>query len=274
MAIYHFHARVIKKSENQSAVAAAAYISGAKIFNKELNKFCDYSKKPGVIHSEILAPENAPEWMFDREILWNTVEAIENRKTSQLARSIEVSLPKELSVGEHKKILRYFLEENFVCAGLVADYSIHNDNPGNPHAHILLTMRGVENSDFRKNKIKEREFNSKSKLVDWRKSWADKVNEVMKQSGVSERIDHRSYKEMGVEKRPTKHLGQKAAHMVARGAPSLRAQYNEAIKKFNEEVNGNADCSSRIEKMDNIKDTLKKDGEIKDLSVSPRSRGI
>ena len=141
MAIYHFSAQVISRSSGGNAIAAAAYRAGEKI-----EKY-DYSRKKGIAYSEILAPENAPEWAKNREKLWRTVEDSEKRKDSQLCREINVALPLELKTEERKALLKDFCTQ-FIRLGMVADIAMHQQDSGNPHAHIMLTMRELTPDGF------------------------------------------------------------------------------------------------------------------------------
>ena len=104
----------------------------------------DYTRKGGVVHTEILLPNHAPREYADRSILWNAVERIEKNKNSQLAREIELALPVELSAGQNISLVREYCNRHFVSAGMCADVCIHDKNDGNPHAHIMLTMRPME----------------------------------------------------------------------------------------------------------------------------------
>jgi ATP-dependent exoDNAse (exonuclease V) alpha subunit len=148
MAIYHFHAKMVHRAKGQSAVAGAAYRSGSRLYETSTGITHDYTHKGGVEHSEILAPADAPAWVFDRHTLWNTVEASEKRKDAQVAREIEVGLPIELKDREQVALLRDFVNREFVTKGMVADIGIHRDNPNNPHSHILLTTRDLTPEGF------------------------------------------------------------------------------------------------------------------------------
>src|SRR5579875_2762195 len=140
MAIYHFTAKVIKRSHGRSAVAAAAYRSAAAFTDQRQGQQFDYSDKSNVVHSEIILPEGAPEWMKDRETLWNAAEAAERRRDAQVAREVEFALPEELSQAEAITLAREFVQREFVSRGMVADLNVHWEE-GNPHAHVMLTMR-------------------------------------------------------------------------------------------------------------------------------------
>jgi ATP-dependent exoDNAse (exonuclease V) alpha subunit len=153
----------------------------------------DYSRKRGVVHSEIMAPENAPHWMRDRDQLWNAVEAVEKRRDAQLAREIEVALPRELDRGARLDLLRGFVQREFVDRGMIADVAIHEgrarDGQGQPHAHVMLTMRELTGEGFGQ---KDRSWNAPDLLLGWREAWARDANSALERAGRSERIDHRS----------------------------------------------------------------------------------
>ena len=144
IAIYHCSIKIISRGKGKSAVAAAAYRSGEKLINDYDGVIHDYTRKSGISHTEILLPAHAPPEFADRSTLWNAVEKIEKAKNSQLAREIELAIPKELSEKEQLALVREYVKQNFVSAGMCADIAIHDKKDGNPHAHILLTMRPIE----------------------------------------------------------------------------------------------------------------------------------
>ena len=144
MAIYHFEAKVITRGTGRSVVAAAAYASCSQIYNDYDGINHDYTRKQGCVYSEIFLPTNVPTEWQDRAELWNAVEAAEKSKDSQLARELIVALPIELQIDEWKSILKTFITENCVDKGMCADVSIHDTDGHNPHAHILLTMRPLD----------------------------------------------------------------------------------------------------------------------------------
>lgn len=174
-------------------MAAAAYRSAGRLRDDRQGTEHDYSRKGGVVHSEILAPETAPDWMRDRDQLWNAVEAVEKRRDAQLAREIEVALPRELDRGERLDLLRGFVQRAFVDRGMIADVAVHEgkarDGHGQPHAHIMLTLRELTGEGFGK---KDRTWNAPDLLLDWRDAWAREANGALERAGRSERIDHRS----------------------------------------------------------------------------------
>jgi Ti-type conjugative transfer relaxase TraA len=204
MAIYHFHAKVVQRAKGESSVAGAAYRSGSRIYEESTGITHDYTYKRGVEYSEILAPDGAPPWVFDRHTLWNTVEAAEKRKDAQVAREIEVGLPIELERNEQVALLRDFVNREFIAKGMVADIGIHRDNPNNPHSHILLTTRDLTPEGFGP---KNRSWNATQQLLNWRRGWADVTNEHLIEAGLGVRIDHRSYREQKLDLIPGVKIG-------------------------------------------------------------------
>ncbi|WP_455391357.1 MobQ family relaxase [Frisingicoccus sp.] len=144
MSIYHCSIKIISRSGGRSAIASAAYRSGERLYNDETGIIHDFSKKGGVITSEILLPPNAPSEYANREILWNEVQKIEKRSDAQFAREVEVALPTEMTRQEQIECIRAFVKENFVKEGMIADWALHDKGDGNPHAHIMLTVRGLD----------------------------------------------------------------------------------------------------------------------------------
>ena len=142
MSIYHCSIKMVGRTGGKSAVAASAYRSGEKLYDEETGLIHDFTRKGGVVMSEILLPENAPEEYRDRQILWNSVQAVEKRSDAQMAREVEVALPIEMNREQQIKCVRKYVMENFVNEGMIADWALHDKGDGNPHAHILLTVRG------------------------------------------------------------------------------------------------------------------------------------
>ena len=215
MAIYHLHCKVFSRSKGQTAIAAAAYRSGTKLEDHELGTVSDYSKKKGIAFSEIALPANAPKEYADREVLWNAVQEVEKSKDAQLCREFEIALPKELSLVEQIELVRTFAK-SLVNEGMIADYSIHDKNDGNPHVHILTTMRGIADNgkwmskqkkiysldesgnkipiidkkngqqkisngrrQWKRETLLDTPWNSREQLLTWRKRWSDICNEAI-----------------------------------------------------------------------------------------------
>ena len=210
MAIYHLSIKPISRSKGRSAVSAAAYRSGEKLYDERREKNCYYrGKSAGVLYSEILIPDNAPTWMKDRGKLWNAAEAAEKRKDSRVAKEVELALPKELSISENIELLKEYIDENFVKEGIVADVNIHDQDLGNQniHAHVMLTTRCATSDGLSDKKALFLDKNES--LYKWRDSWANVVNKHLALNGHNIQIDHRSYQEQGIELEPQNKRGPK-----------------------------------------------------------------
>lgn len=195
MASYHFEAKIIGRSDGRSVVSAAAYRAGAKIKRAETGDCLDYTRKGGVVSADILAPDDAPEWAHDRTQLWNSVEAVETRKNSQLAREIELALPNELSAEDARQLVLIWVQDELVSRGMVADVCIHDPEPApgtlrNRHAHILCTTRRFDGDGWAKGKA--RDWNDKELLQHLRETWATAQNVALERAGCADRVDHRS----------------------------------------------------------------------------------
>ena len=141
MAIYHMQAKVVSRGSGRSAVAASAYMSCSRMYNDYDGIQHDYTRKQGLIYQEMMLPPTAPSKWIDREQLWNAVEENEKTKDSRLAREFVVALPVELDKDSNISLLQDFIKKNFVDMGMCADFAIHDTDGHNPHAHILLTVR-------------------------------------------------------------------------------------------------------------------------------------
>ncbi len=242
----------------RSAVAAAAYRSGEKLVNEWDGLTHDYTHKPGVIHAEIMLPAHAPPEFADRSTLWNSVEFSEKSSDAQLAREIEVALPVELSRAEQLALVRSYVHDNFVAEGMCADFALHDKGDGNPHAHVLLTIRPLKpdgkwgpkcrkvyDLDSQGNRIPDgkggwknhredtTDWNNRENAEKWRAAWAAYANRALEAAGRPERIDHRSYKRQGVEKIPTIHMGVAASQMERRGIRTEKGDINRQIDADN-----------------------------------------
>ena len=249
MAIYHMSAKMHSRSNGSSAVAAAAYRSGMTLVDARTGEEHDYSRRSGIEGSEILAPEGSPEWARDRSELWNAAEQAERRKDAQVAREVEVAQPVELSKEQRRELVRGFAEREFVARGMVADIAYHDGGGSNPHAHILLTTRRMEGDGFGG---KERDWNRKELLSEWRETWAREANEALERAGIGERIDHRSLivqrdealgrGEMGraekLDRAPEIHLGRTAWMAARQGVPNERTRRNDRIVRDNQRREG------------------------------------
>ena len=258
IAIYHCSIKIVSRGKGKSAVAAAAYRSGEKLTNEWDGLTHDYTKKGGVVHSEILLPAHAPPAFSDRSTLWNSVELSEKSNNAQLAREVEIALPVELSREEQTRLVREYCSSQFVSKGMIADFNLHDTGGGNPHAHILLTMRPLdekgawlpkskkeyvldENGEkirlpsgrYKTRKVDLVDWNNRENAEVWRRAWADLANEYLAQNNRPERIDHRSYERQGIDQIPTVHVGVSATQMEKKGIVTERGELNRSIKAAN-----------------------------------------
>lgn len=264
MGYFYFSSQIFNRA-NHSAVAAAAYRSGEALYSERDGLTKIYKQRNTAPECYILAPTNAPDWVKDRERLWNEVEKIEKQKNAQLVREIRLALPKELSDADQKSVLLQFCKDNFSDKGMVADIAIHRDKEKNPHAHIMLTMRPFNKDGSWGNKRKKvhqevngvmkkvsvhlTKWNEKETLVQWRKNYADRINEKLKLRGIEDQVSHESYQKQGLERIPGIRL-QRTTYQYEfrakqnadkRNIPYEPVTYygklNEEIKKLNLEIN-------------------------------------
>ena len=237
MAQYRLSVQMIGRSSGRSATAAAAYRAGQRIEDRETGLVHDYTAKRGVLHTEILAPDNTPDWMQDRTELWNAVHAVEQRRNSQLAREIQLSLPHELTQEQQINLVRRFVEEQCVARGMIADFALHapSSDPGaderNVHAHVLCTTREFVGDVWAKRK--NRDWHQTEMIEEWREAWGLHQNRELERIGSSERVDHRSLADQGIMREPQKHLGPIATEIERDGRSSHRGNENRAIKARN-----------------------------------------
>jgi hypothetical protein len=240
MASYHLSVQIVKRSEGRSVVAMAAYRAGQKLKDVRRGNDADYSRKRGIVYSEIMAPAGSAAWLRDREKLWNAVETTERRKDAQLARELNLALPHEFNDAQRLDLVREFVAAQFVSRGMVADIAIHRpvpergDDPRNFHAHVLLTLRQAQRDGLRR--VKTREWNSDALLEVWRSAWADCQNAALERYGARERVDHRSLLARKVasvsrgdridgavlDRLPEIHVGPKARKAVLARVPQSR----------------------------------------------------
>ena len=271
MAIYHLSVKIIGRSSGKSAIASAAYRSGEKLHDNTNNKTYNYMKKSDIDFCEILLPENAPQEFSDRETLWNNVELSEKNSNAQLAREIEFSLPTELNFEEQKKLAHNFAL-SFVKEGMCVDLAFHNKK-GNPHCHMMLTMKSLDSQGkwqsknkvsyeldkngnkipvldkFGQQKIGERgrklwkrikvstnDWDNRGKVEEWRSRWSDMANKALEREGKTQRIDHRSFARQGIDLIPTIHLGQAAHALEKQGIRTVKGNLNRFIAEKNAEL--------------------------------------
>jgi Ti-type conjugative transfer relaxase TraA len=234
MAIYHFSAKIVSRANGSSAVASAAYRAAERLTDERLGRAHDFTNKAGVVHSEVMLPEGAPERFVDRSILWNAVEAGEVRKDAQLARDVEFAIPRELNQQQGIALAREFVAREFVAKGMIADLNVHwdkaLDGSPKPHAHVLLTMREVGPDGFG---TKVREWNSTEQLKDWRKAWGAHVNGRMAEFGIEARVDHRTLEAQGIPLEPQHKIGPAGQRRERNGEEAERADDHLRIAREN-----------------------------------------
>ncbi len=263
MALYHFHADLIRRSKGQSAVAAAAYRAGENLHCDYYGNDADYTKKGGVICSGVLLPPHVPKEYADRETLWNAVEQVEKNPKAQLAYSYDIALQNELTMEENITLARIFLQEQFVSKGMIVDFAVHTpelEGGGipNPHIHILCPTRPIDKTgkwgakqhrvyaldengnrvlddagNYVFNAVATTDWGEKETLLHWREEWAKYVNRAFEIKGLPCRIDHRSYADRGIDETPTVHEGPTVRAMEAKGIRTNVGDLNRRIRATN-----------------------------------------
>lgn len=295
IALFHFHATQIKRSEGRSAVAAAAYRSGEKLYSEYYGEDNDYTRKGGVIHNEIMLPSHVPPEYADRQTLWNAVEKVEHHPKAQLAYSMDIALQNEFSMEENIALARQFLLEHFVSRGMIVDFAVHQPDKEdggipNPHFHILCPIRPIEENgkwgnkqrreyvleehgnrirdeagNYVFNAVPTTDWGSPDTLEHWRRAWANLCNSKFAEKELPCRIDNRSYERQGIEQLPTVHEGPAVRQMEARGIRTDKGNLNRWIKATNDMLR------NIKKKIIGLMDWLK---EIKEELDKPHSPGI
>ena len=243
-------------------MAGAAYQSGEKLFSEYDQRSKSYTHKSSeVLAKGIMLPANAPPEYANRQTLWNAVEKSEKQWNAQLSRGIIMAIPRELPKTEYENLIRDYCQEQFVSKGMVADFAIHDKGDGNPHAHIMLTMRAFDehgkflpkarkvydldedgqriklpSGEWKSHKENTVDWNDRGKAEVWRSAWAEICNRYLERAGSEERLDLRSYERQGRGELPTIHLGPAVAHLEKKGVPTEIGNYNRAIKAHNSKI--------------------------------------
>lgn len=190
MAIFHLEFKIVKRSEGMSSCRKAAYHARCRITDDRTGNTYDFSHRTDLFHHQILAPASAPAHIIKSSTaLWNEVERVERQKDGQTARYFDVAIPCELNNEDRIKLVVEYCQKNFVDKGMIADIAFHDLNGGNPHAHVMLTLKPIAADGFGK---KERSWNDKKNAILWRESWSVIANRYLTAAGSYERIDHRS----------------------------------------------------------------------------------
>lgn len=260
MSSYHFSVGHVSRGAGQSATASAAYISGEKLYSEYYGEYSDYTRKGGVIYTEIMLPDNAPGEFSDRETLWNSVENTEKNKRAQLAYNFNIALQNELSLDDNLDLARAFVMENFVSRGMICDLALHAPEPkdggiANPHFHVLVPMRPLKedgswdakqhreyrldengerirkaNGEYDFTSVPTTDWGCPETLREWRHNWAVMVNKAFEEKGIDEHVDERSYEAQGINLLPTIHEGPAVRAMEKKGKRTRKGDYNRWIK--------------------------------------------
>ena len=248
----------MSRGNGGSAVGKAAYQSGEQLYSEH-----DHETKTGkhverIVSAEIMLPEHVPRQFADRQLLWNSVEAVEKQWNAQLCRRLILALPRELSLEDNQQLLRQYCQEQFVSKGMTADVALHDDHDGNPHAHILLTMRAMDSQgkwlpkarkvydldengerirlksgQWKSHKERTTDWDDSGNCEKWRHAWEVLQNRYLEQADRAERVDLRSFARQGNELIPTVHLGPEASAMERKGAHTFLGDMNREIKALN-----------------------------------------
>ena len=252
MALYSFSVKAISRLKGESIVKVASYQSRGKMYDEREDATYDFTNKTDLAYTEIFLPQNAPIEFLDRQILWNVVDKAEQRYDARTGRAIIAALQNELTVDAQIKPIREFVIQAFVNQGMCADVAIHKGHrenesriegehpkvfPNNPHLHILLTDRPIEQEGFCAKK--NRDWNQKVYVRQWRDLWEKVQNKEFERKGLDVRVSHESLVVQGIDREPIKHLGRKTTEMKRRGKETNRDSENRAIEARNK------DCENR-----------------------------
>ena len=260
MDFFHWTTKIVSQNKGKSSVAASAYISGTRLENTWDGVTHDYTRKKHVIYTEVMLPPNAPQEYADRSLLWNSVEWNETKANAQLARSIELALPAELNHEQNIALVRKLVQKLFVDKGMCADVAFHDKGDGNPHAHILLTMRPLtpdgkwgdksrleylldadgnsipakQKGRWKTRKVYTTDWDDRGNAERWRAAAADAINEALREAGFTQGfVDPRSYADQGVQRIPMVHEGPDARAMEKRGISTEVGEKNREIRQQN-----------------------------------------
>ncbi len=253
----HFKVEILGrgKGTHNSVVGYAAYCARTRLRNERDGHIYNWSRQNDIVFSKIMLPENAPRRFFDRSVLWNEVEKIEKCKNAQLARTLVIALPSEFSTDAQERVVCQYVQDYFVNYGMCADINIHDKSDGNPHAHIILTMRSIDKNgkwmakqekiyqlDKNGKKIydpvkrqykcttqKTNDWDNHKNVEQWREQWAEVCNVEFERLGLSKRVTHKSYQRQGSDLLPTKHLGSSSTAMEQRGIQTKTGKANKNI---------------------------------------------
>lgn len=252
---YHCSVKPVSRSAGRSVVAAAAYRLGERLNDEHYATVHDYTRRRGVEATFTVAPLGAPEWAHNPESLWNAAERAETRKNSTLAREVELALPSILSPEDRQHITEQFaaaLVERYQVAVSVAIHSPSGKGDDrNYHAHILFTTREMTQDGLgKKTRVLDDRKTGPKEVLKLRELAADIINKSLKAANADIRVDHRSFKERGIDKEPNTHLGPAASEMERRGEPSDRGDLNREAQEANHEQAQNHELIAEREALD------------------------
>ena len=249
---------IVSLANGDSAVSKAAYQSGEHLYSERNHKAKTGKHMERIVNAEIMLPEHVPRQFADRQLLWNSVEAAEKQWNAQLCRRLILALPRELSLADNQQLLRQYCQEQFLSKGMIADVALHDDHDGNPHAHVLLTMRPMDENgqwlpkarkvydldangerirlrsgQWKSHKERTTDWDDPGNCEKWRHAWEVLQNRYLEQAGWTERVDLRSFARQGNDLIPTVHLGPAASAMERKGVQTFLGDMNREIKALN-----------------------------------------
>jgi len=261
VASVHYAIGIIKRKKGNSSVDAAAYRAAEKIYDHRTGLWHDYTRKTGVVHTEILLPEQAPAMYHDRAILWNAVEHAEPNKNSQVSRDLIVGLPVELDRAAQIALIRDHVQREYVSRGMCADICIHDPKgkDPNPHAHVMFTMRPINpdgtwgdksrreyvldrngqrilldsGKDWKTRKVALTDWDERENVEQWRKAWERDTNRAYREHGIEQEINMSSYAKQGIDREPQEHMGAKAMGLENKGVRTEKGDRNRDVAERN-----------------------------------------
>jgi len=254
MAQYRLSVYVASRAAGRNGIAMAAYRAAEKLHDPKTGLTIDYSRKQGVLHSEIIAPEGAPEWATDRQELWTRSEATHKVKKAVVAREIQLSLPHELSDEQRRELTTEFARFISDTYKVAVDMNIHAPNKEgddrNFHAHLLLCTRpfdaskpnGLGNNVRDFDAISHQKAKTENHVEMWRERWEEQINDALERADIREEdgvtiktVSHESHARRGLDAEPTIKEGTAATAKKRRGEHTDRAEQNDEIRERNEE---------------------------------------
>lgn len=265
-------------------MAGASYYLGQKLYSEYDHEWkYPHSDPKRVRYTEVMLPSNAPPEYADRQTLWNAVDAAEKSRSAQIARRFTIALPKELTFEQNLALIRDYCTKQFVAKGMICDLYYHDSGNGNPHVHLMLTMRAMDengrwlpktktsyvldknderirgaNGKWLRERMDTVDWNNQKYAEIWRHEWEIAQNNALEAAGYTERIDMRSYERQGItDLEPQIHLGPEAAALERKGIPTSLGDHNREIRRVNALIRGLQKTIAALgEWLRNIKETL------------------